>query len=90
MHTLRGNLSPTEASTALSNLAEASIATVLSAVAEECANRQGHRGEGGIAAAVLGDPASPDQSPILERRLGGCGIAMVRGAGRRHGWRRVR
>ena len=60
MHTLRGNLSPVEAGTALSNLAEASIAAVLSAVADEFADR---RARGGRAAAVLGDLASREAAP---------------------------
>ena len=50
MHTLRGNLSPVEAGTALSNIAEASIAGVLSAAAEDFTRT---RSEGGMAA---GDP----------------------------------
>ena len=63
MHTLRGNLSPIEAGTALSNLAEASIAAVLSAVADEFADRLVPRGDGGVAAAVLGDLASREAAP---------------------------
>ncbi|MCY4548326.1 MAG: fatty acid desaturase [Defluviicoccus sp.] len=58
VHTLRGNLSPVEAGIALSNLAEASIAAVLSAVAEEFGDRHG-----GVAAAVLGDLASREAAP---------------------------
>ena len=57
MHTIRGNLSPAEAGAALSNLAEASIAAVLSAVDEDFAGR---RAAGGTVAAMLGDPASGD------------------------------
>ena len=55
MHTLRGNLSPLEAGTALSNIAEASIAGVLSAAVEDFTQR---RPEGGVAAVVLGEIAS--------------------------------
>ena len=55
VHTLRGNLSPMEAGTALSNIAEASIAGVLAAVVEDFTQR---RSEGGVAAVALGDPAS--------------------------------
>ncbi len=55
MHTLRGNLSPVEAGTALSNIAEASIAGVLSAAVEDFTQR---RLEGGVAAVVLGEIAS--------------------------------
>jgi len=57
VHTMRGNLSPAEAGAALSNIAEASIAAVLSAVNEDFAGR---RAGGGVAAAMLGDPASGD------------------------------
>ncbi len=55
MHTLRGNLSPVEAGTALSNIAEASIAGVLSAAAEDFTRT---RSEGGVAAVVLGEIAN--------------------------------
>ena len=55
VHTMRGNLSPTEAGAALSNVAEASITAVLTAVAEDPA---GPRAGGGVAAVVLGDLAS--------------------------------
>ncbi|MCY3750969.1 MAG: fatty acid desaturase [Gammaproteobacteria bacterium] len=54
-HTLRGNLSPEEAGTALSNIAEATIAGVLAAVVEDFTQRPL---EGGVAAVVLGDLAS--------------------------------
>ena len=70
VHTLRGNLSPIEAGTALSNIAEASIASVLAAVAEDVAGRRGARGAGGLAAAVLGDLASREAVP-------GAGIDML-------------
>ncbi|MYH35764.1 MAG: hypothetical protein F4160_03080, partial [Rhodospirillaceae bacterium] len=63
MHTLRGNLTPVEAGTALSNLAEAAIAAVLSAVADEFADRLVPRADGGVAAAVLGDLASREAAP---------------------------
>ena len=65
MHTLRGNLSPVEAGTALANLAEASIAAMLAAVEEDLADRRGPC-EGGIAAAVLGDLAGGDAAPGAE------------------------
>ena len=55
VHTMRGNLTPVEAGKALSNVAEASIAAVLSAVEEDYVGR---RGEGGVAAVVRGDLAS--------------------------------
>ncbi len=63
MHILRGNLTPIEAGTALANLAEASIAVVLSSVAEEFADRLVPGSEGGVAAAVLGDLASGEAAP---------------------------
>ncbi len=60
MHTLRGNLSPVEAGVALSNIAEASIAGVLSAVVEDFTQR---RQEGGVAAVVLGEIAGGEATP---------------------------
>ena len=66
MHTLRGNLSPVEAGTGLSNLAEASISAVLSAVAEEFADRLVPGSEGGVAAAILGDLAGGEAAPGAE------------------------
>ena len=55
MHTLRGNLSPVEAGTALSNIAEASIAGVLYAAVEDFTRT---RSEGGVAAVALGEIAN--------------------------------
>ena len=63
MHTVRGNLSPAEAKAALSNLAEASITTVLSAVVADFVDRRGPLREGGIAAIFLGDLASREVHP---------------------------
>lgn len=60
MHTIRGSLSPVEAGTALSNVAEASIVAVLSTVERHLGGRHS---EGGIAAALLGDLASRDAAP---------------------------
>lgn len=57
VHTLRGNLSPVEAGVALSNIAEATIAGVLTAVLEDFTQRPL---EGGVAAVVLGDLASSE------------------------------
>ena len=57
VHTMRGNLTPGEAGTALSNVAEASIAAVLSAVEEDFLGRRGQRRRGAVAAVVLGDVA---------------------------------
>ncbi len=67
MHVVRGNLSPDEAKIALSNLAEASIVTVLSAVVADFVDRRGPLGEGGLAAIILGDLASREAFP--ETRL---------------------
>ena len=69
MHTLRGNLTPVEAGTALANVAEASIAVVLSAVEEDFVDRRGPHGEGGIAAVARGDLASGEASPGTELDL---------------------
>ncbi len=66
MHTLRGNLSPIEAGTALSNLAEASVSAVLAAVADQFADRLRPDRDGGVAAALLGDPASEEAAPGTE------------------------
>ena len=67
VHTLRGSLSPIEASTALSNVAEASIAGVLTAVEEDFADRGGVQPpEGGVAAVVLGTLASGEAAPGSE------------------------
>ena len=63
VHTMRGNLTPIEAGKALANVAEASIAAVLSAVAEESAGRATG---GGVAAVVLGDLASGEAAPGCE------------------------
>ncbi len=62
MHVLRGNLTPVEAGTALSNLAESSISVVLSAVAEDFEDRYGTQSQGGVAAIALGDLASREAS----------------------------
>ena len=63
MHVVRGNLSPAEAKIALSNLAEAAVATVLAAVAADRVDRAGPLREGGIAAVFLGDLASREVYP---------------------------
>ncbi|MXX89748.1 MAG: hypothetical protein F4213_08600 [Boseongicola sp. SB0677_bin_26] len=57
VHVLRGNLSPGEAGTALSNIAEATVSAVLSAVSEDFAHL---RPDEGIVVAMLGDLASCD------------------------------
>ena len=66
MHTLRGNLTPVEAGTALSNVAEASMGAVLAAVDEDFAGRGA---TGGLAAVVMGDVASREAAPGLELRV---------------------
>ncbi len=63
MHTLRGNLVPVEASVALANVAEASIASVLWAIDHGSSHG---RGGGGLAVAILGDLASGDAMPGTE------------------------
>ena len=63
MHVVRGNLSPAEAKIALSNLAEASISTLLGAVVADVVERSGPLGAGGVAAILLGDLASREVHP---------------------------
>ena len=66
MHTLRGNLTPAEAGTALSNVAEASMGAVLASIEEDFGGRGA---TGGLAAVALGDVASGEAAPGLELRL---------------------
>ena len=66
MHVVRGNLSPAEAKIALSNLAEASAATVLAAVVADVVERVGPQRAGGAAAIFLGDLASREVYPGVE------------------------
>ena len=66
VHTMRGNLTPTEAGTALSNVAEATIAAVLSAVAEDFSGRRPKRGRVAVAAVALGNVASGEAAPGTE------------------------
>ena len=70
MHVVRGNLLPAEARTALSNLAEASISTVLASVVADYVDRFGMLSVGGVAAVLLGDLASREAYP-------GVGIEML-------------
>ena len=63
MHVVRGNLVPAEAKVALSNLAEASVSTVLSAVVADSVERAGPLSAGGVAAVFLGDLASREAYP---------------------------
>ncbi len=66
VHTMRGSLSMSEAGMALSRVAEASIATVLSAVEEDFADRGVPRTSGGVAVAVLGPLAGGQAMPGAE------------------------
>ena len=63
MHVVRGNLAPAEATCALSNLAEASITSVLAAVVGDFVDRRGPMLGGGVAAMFLGDLASREVHP---------------------------
>ena len=66
VHTMRGSLSISEAGTALSRVAEASIATVLSAVEEDLEDRGVSGASGGVAVAVVGPLASGELMPGTE------------------------
>ena len=66
MHVVRGNLLPAEARTALSNLAEASISTVLASVVADFGERYGTDSVGEVAAVLLGDLASREAYPGVE------------------------
>ncbi len=66
VHTMRGSLSMSEAGTALSRVAEASIATVLAAVEEDFEDRGIPRDGGGVAVAVVGPLASGTAMPGTE------------------------
>lgn len=63
MHVIRKNLTPSEASTALSNLAEAVVSSILASVVADAAERDGPIQGGGIAAIFLGDLASKEVYP---------------------------
>ncbi|MDE2773648.1 MAG: fatty acid desaturase [Gemmatimonadota bacterium] len=63
LHAVRGSLSPVEAGTALSRVAEASVATVLSAVEEDFADRGIPRTNGGVAVVACGPLASAAAMP---------------------------
>ena len=66
MHVVRGNLLPAEARTALSNLAEASVSTVLASVVADFGERYGTDSVGEVAAVFLGDLASREAYPGVE------------------------
>ena len=63
MHVVRGNLSSAEARTALSNIAEASISSVVAAVVADFVDRVGPSRAGGLAVVLLGDLASREAHP---------------------------
>ena len=63
MHVVRGNLSAREAQVALSNLAAASLSTVLAALVADVVDRLGTRGAAGVAAIALNDLASREAYP---------------------------
>ena len=63
LHTVRGSLSPIEAGIALSNVAHASIASVLAAIEEDFADSGAARPKGGVAAVGLGALASGEAAP---------------------------
>ena len=65
MHVIRGNLTPSEASTALSNLADAVISSILTSVVADTVERDGSIQGGGIAAIFLGDLASCEVYPQI-------------------------
>lgn len=60
VHTMRGSLSPVEAGLALSNVAEASIASLLSTADKIFFNRHVRPAEDGAAVVILGDLASKE------------------------------
>ena len=66
VHTMRGSLSMSEAGTALSHVAEASIATVLAAVEEDFEDRGVPSDGGGVAVAVVGPLAGGAAMPGVE------------------------
>ena len=63
VHVIRENLTPLEASSALSNLAEASILSVLEAVVEDSIERNGPLTEGGVGAIFLRELATRECYP---------------------------
>lgn len=68
MHTMRGSLSPVEANLALSNIAEASISALLSAVEKVFASQHIRQLGDGIAVVAFGDLASREMRPNTELR----------------------
>ena len=66
MHVVRGNLLPSDARTALSNLAEATVSTLLSSVVADFSERFGTLSVGEVAGVFLGDLASQEVYPGVE------------------------
>lgn len=69
MHVIRGNLTPSEAATALSNLAEVIISTLMDAVVADHVERNGPLLGTGIATILLGDLASREAHPGIDINL---------------------
>ncbi len=69
MHTMRGNLSPSETETALTNIAEAAITTVLSAAFEDIEDRSYQVTNAAFAALAVGDLASKEATARLPLEL---------------------
>ena len=69
MHVIRGNLAPSEAGIALTNLAEASVSTVLGAVVADNVERIGPMETGGLGAIFLGDLASKEAHSGVEAEM---------------------
>ena len=63
MHVIRGNLTTSEASIALSNLAEVVVSSILTSVAVDAVERDGPIQQGGVAAIFFGDLASMEVYP---------------------------
>ena len=66
VHAMRGNLTIAEAGTALSNVAESSVAFVLEAVVEDFLDRGGPPTDGGVAVALFGSLATGETMPGTE------------------------
>ncbi len=66
MHTIRGSLSPVEAGVALSNIAEASMATLLSAVGKVLWSRHIWQARDGVVVAISEGLASGEAIPGVE------------------------
>ena len=69
MHVLRENLSPTEASVALSNLAEASIITVIAAAITDYVEQVAEDSDEGVVLLFLDELASREAYPSVEMKL---------------------